>query len=609
MRRTAAIVCLSAFASVASASTNLLPVWSIDSGFYNDLGGGYNHFSSGGSTASLHFDSGARRGDGGRSLRATYCKADDGYCGFWIHLFDEKAEPAARRLVDASGYSFLSMWVKGAKGGEDFTIQMADATWLAKDDSKPAGKASRYLGGPLTADWQELLIPLEDFGLDAARLGGLTVNFTEQGEGTVYFDDVSFKRAVDVETPLAAAPAAGPGATSTLARAMWVWEADVILPSEQGQQRLLDFCGQSGVDELFFQVLYGWDGGSFYLKQTNELRRFVGRCNAAGIKVHALDGYPEYALLEFHREVLALVNALIDFNRNSEAGDRLYGIHLDNEPYQLTGFDGPDRGKILKQFLVLNEKVAALLREKKSDLAYGVDIPFWLDEKNDALLRQLLGCVDNIGVMDYRNFAGGVDGIIHHVLGEMDEARRAGKKLYIGVETFRYEPTPVLFLYGPPEELWQTTGGGTVAMKSAMGGFKMRTFADGRRRYIGLAQSIPPKDPSGFAVALTNLYARCNPTPAGDPDLKALDAAAEEALRRQPDYRGFEPFVLRNPAGRLLAAGFKTTEVMLDKITFAGKSKPEMEAVLKEVAEFFRADPAFAGFAIHHYTTYRAMPD
>jgi len=344
------------------------------------------------------------------------------------------------------------------------------------------------------------------------------------------------------------------------------------------------------------------------------LRAILKSCSERGIRVHAMDGYPEYALRPFHPEVLALVGAIIDYNEAANPDERFYGVHLDNEPYQLLGFDGPERENILAQYLELNEKAMALLKERKSDLVYGVDIPFWLDEKDmdgnpsglvtykgvrkDAA-KHIIDIVDNIGVMDYRNFACGVDGMIYHARGEIDYADKVGKKIYLGVETFKYEPTPVTFVYGPPEKDWLALQNGLAGcvFSSRVDGFQVRSFTDGQRRYVGLAERAG-MGRDAYNAALAGLYRLYG---ARETNTDSLAKAAAAGLKHNPDYRGFAPFVQTH------AAGFTTTEIMLDKITFAGKTQREMEDVLKEVGEFYRSNPSFAGFAVHHYTTWKGM--
>lgn len=629
MRHALALLILAA-ATAAAADTNLVQVWDLEHGLTNQLGGGYNQFERRPSGVAVAFVDGEGRG-GGRCLRVSYDQKDGGYCGVWFHLFDESAAPDSRAFLNATEYPFLSFWMKGEAGGENPTIQMADEEWLAKDDSKPVGRVARFAGAPLTTEWQEVVIPIERAELNVEKLAGITLNFTTASVGTVYVDDIAFKNAADRPVPVVQpAPARKKEEPRSLVRAMWVWEIELVLTNQAAQDEMFAFASDHAANEIFLQLPYAFvDPDSetvrCEIRLPDELRAFLRRAAGAGIRVHALDGYPEFVLRPYHRRVLAMVGAVADFNAAGEPAERFAGIHLDNEPYQILGFDGPRRREILLQYIEGNDKAKALLREKGSDLAYGVDIPFWFDERGmDGVLRasvtytgelrnaaaHIIDIVDNVGIMDYRTFAGGVDGIAYHALGELRYAAKAGKKVYIGVETFRYEPTTVAFVFGVTEAEWTVLAGDSEGMlyRSAIDGFKVRTLSDGERRHVGLVQPSGV-DTQAFNNALVKLYQLCGATAGGrDADVTQLYATGPDRLRANPEYQGFEPFSISDSESRLEAVGFRTTEIMPDKVTFGGKTKQELERVLAEAAELLKDEPAFAGFAIHHYTTWKAMP-
>lgn len=605
----------------AADAGEVLPVWTMNEGFHNDLNGGYNHFASGDSAASLHMNPDVRRGASGRALQINYRKGPSGYCGVWTHLFDERTAGAPIRPLDVSGYACLSFHVKGARGGEDFTIQAADESWLRKEDSSPVGKVSAYLPGGITTNWQEVVVPLKDFWVETDKLGGLMFNFTEPGEGVVYMDDMVFKKSPATPVPEAAAMAPQAHTDRALIRAMWVWETKDLLRDAAARDAFFAFCAEQNVNELFLQLVYRFTANGDGVEKCEilseaPLRRFIGTCSAAGMKVHALDGYPEFALESQHHKVLALVRTVIEYNAAAAPEEQFFGIHLDNEPYQILGFDGPERDSILLQFFALNRKVMDLLAAEGGGIVYGIDIPNWFDAmdppcqlafegKTQDPARHLIDICDNVGIMDYRTFAYGVDGIIRHGLSEVEHSDRAGKKIYIGVETFRYDPTPVSFIYGMPETEWRALAAGNPALfSSTVDDFKVRTMSDGRTRYFGIAHPVPMKSKGALNHALINLYRRFGAAP---DKVDELSGPAESLIGRNPEYDGFEPFILRDKDGKLQAAGFTTTEYMLDKITFAGKSKAEMEGVLAEVADFFYSSPSFIGFAVHYYSTWKAM--
>ncbi|MEN9705265.1 MAG: hypothetical protein RLZZ393_1144 [Pseudomonadota bacterium] len=58
--------------------------------------------------------------------------------------------------------------------------------------------------------------------------------------------------------------------------------------------------------------------------------------------------------------------------------------------------------------------------------------------------------------------------------------------------------------------------------------------------------------------------------------------------------------------GKRVVIGLETGEGELPKVTFKGLPRTRMEEELAATETAFRASPAFAGFAIHHYSTWQA---
>ncbi len=131
-----------------------------------------------------------RRGSEGRSLRLEWAKQTTGWCGYYTLLNQIDGE-----YFDLSGYKEVRFWVRGSKGGETFEIGMADKSWLTIGDSVKAGSIEKYLAGGVTAAWQEVVIPLPDFGkLDWSQMGSFVINFPAPGQGTLFVDDLRFIR-------------------------------------------------------------------------------------------------------------------------------------------------------------------------------------------------------------------------------------------------------------------------------------------------------------------------------------------------------------------------------------------------------------------------------
>ena len=136
-----------------------------------------------------------RVGEGGRSLRLDFDKKATGWCGYYTLL--NQIDGA---YYDLSPYKAVSFWVRGAQGGEFFEIGMADKSWLTIGDSVKAGAIEKYLPSGVTTEWQEVVIPLADFGkLDWTQMGSFVVNFVRPGQGTLFLDELKFIRKTQEE--------------------------------------------------------------------------------------------------------------------------------------------------------------------------------------------------------------------------------------------------------------------------------------------------------------------------------------------------------------------------------------------------------------------------
>ncbi len=382
------------------------------------------------------------------------------------------------------------------------------------------------------------------------------------------------------------------------ARAMWVWDPE-------GVPDLFDFCREKGISELFIQYSPSM--------APERLRALLRQAHAAGILVHALDGYPEAALPANHDDVLSTVRKIIAFNDASPPGARFYGIHLDNEPYLLLGHDSSYKETILRGYLDLNRKIQALLRESHGQLVYGVDVPFWFGNESmnvtfqghrKDVISHLLPLVDNIGIMDYRNRAEGSDGLIEHARAEIAAASRAGKRVYIGVETGDSPASQTVFLHGIPESRWQQLTPKDFPLLEArrFHGFSLHSHSNDVWRFVGLGKPESAADLPRFRQALLEMQAM----------LKVATGDCPAALERERpifargEYRGYESFALSEP-GTACPQAFETTSPALPKITFFGLTEKDLERELALTSRAFAAEPSFYGFAIHHFTSYKQI--
>jgi hypothetical protein len=213
----------------------------------------------------------------------------------------------------------------------------------------------------------------------------------------------------------------------TTSRAVWVWDSTALLRDASVRREFLEFTRARGIDIAWIQVALSPAGNS--LQHEDLWRELLQDANLSGLEIHALDGDPAHARRERHYVVLGLVDAIVRFNRHAPADARFEGIHLDNEPYLLAGWELPViRQQLLAEYLELNARVHRAVRAE-GDLEFGVDIPFWWPSP------EVLDLVDNAGIMDYRNVAGGTDGIIALGRPLLEYGNRTRAKIFVGVET------------------------------------------------------------------------------------------------------------------------------------------------------------------------------
>lgn len=221
--------------------------------------------------------------------------------------------------------------------------------------------------------------------------------------------------------------AAGADAQESPSRALWVWDSPPILQDVSARQRFLEFCRERGVDIAWIQVARSPAGNR--LQHENGWRDLLRDAHRAGVNVHALDGDPSYALRQRHYVVLTLVDTIVRFNRDAPPDARFDGIHLDNEPYLLAGWELPVvRERLLAEYLELNARVQQAMRNE-GGLEFGVDIPFWWPSP------EILDLVDNVAIMAYRNVADGNDGIVALARPLLEYGHRTAARVFVGVET------------------------------------------------------------------------------------------------------------------------------------------------------------------------------
>jgi hypothetical protein len=246
--------------------------------------------------------------------------------------------------------------------------------------------------------------------------------------------------------------------------------------------------------------------------------------------------------------------------------------------------------------------------------------------------------------MGYRDVAGGLDGIIAHGQKEVEYGGRTGKPVWIGVETFKYEPTPVTFVAAIPTDAYDRllNPGQPLADRYQLDGYRLQSVSIGKLMLVGLAHPQREPQPDAALMKLHDLLvlppsSSSSSSSSSSPSSSKIDQTEDEnedegrgrvakhthagtwmtpeikssalkAIGRNPEYKGCEPVKIPGPDGDDLD-GLRSIRQMLDKVTFADESKAELEAALLETGNAFESELGFGGFAIHYYKTYRDLRD
>jgi len=394
-------------------------------------------------------------------LRDALVTAGEPACGAWrlevsadaptsgagglIALFDRADQPDQPQMLDVHAAPSLRLRLIGDLGQRRLRVELVSGAHIA---GKSAGSTVGVISaGDLDRQkWSDKTFAAEGEGLDVAALGAVRLTLEGEGPAWVALDAVDFT-AADAAQGAACAP---PAAEQPMRRALWVWRTTKYLADSGQVERLLKFCKEHAITDLFWQVPYNkFAGRKIELLQVDEQRRFNIAAHQAGIRVHALDGGPEFVLRENHERPIKLVEAVAAFNAAGPAEGRYFGVHMDNEPYVLKGWkEGPEKQQaIIQSYIELNRALSAQC--KAAGMAYGVDIPFWWDrqeaggermfrvqspEGDTPLLEALFPLVQNAGIMSYRVRALGANGVVDCCRTEFALGQRTGVDVFASVE-------------------------------------------------------------------------------------------------------------------------------------------------------------------------------
>jgi len=138
--------------------------------------------------------------EGSRGLKIIYEKRNSGgrykggICGF---ITGVRAPP--RGYQNLTPYKYISFWVRGEKGGENFNLGIADRAHFEKGSTYRSLPVNRYVSDEIiTTKWKQAFVPMEYFKVNWNEIETITINFDSyvfengEGEGVIYLDDLAF---------------------------------------------------------------------------------------------------------------------------------------------------------------------------------------------------------------------------------------------------------------------------------------------------------------------------------------------------------------------------------------------------------------------------------
>lgn len=638
---------LSVIHLAADEISEVLVLADFNKGNQNALGGYFNRFEREPAKATVDLTSFVFRGDNGKSLEIMAQNNGTGFCGAWMHFFDFRSE--TKTYFNALSYNYLSFWVKGDRGGEQFTVKVADKRLIELEDSAIAGQIEKFLPGGVNQEWQEVLVPLNQLvNVDKTKLGGLIFDFDTPGDYKIYVDDIALKKtkksvvAPEITRTNEEKSREALSKRSIPPRTAWVWTVYEILENKNNEQAtLFETCKRENIGRLWLQIPTRYEPNvdlsadvgtlqppEFKISFRNEekLRAFIRQAHARGIKVEGLDGYPEFAQKPYHFIPLAIVDAVIDYNQRVNPEERFDGVHFDNEPYLIIGWkDKERREQILQEFLELNIECQRRIREN-SDMVYGVDVPFWwnaADPAADGAIGDVtfngerkpavyfcIDFLDNIGIMNYRDTTFGADGIITHAAPILEYAEKAGNEhVYVGLEVFRYEPTKVWFPIGLPRGEFHDAllaDAKKLSYLSRVNGFRTQLLDDGINVHVGIELPTDPDEAMQQKIneTLVELARRLGVGQSkilSQRDVKKMPVSIQREISANPEWESYEPAEIVDPKTSQKYPGFKAVSIMLGKTTFADESYDEFKKQLTNAENELILYPAYTGTALHYY--------
>lgn len=266
------------------------------------------------------------------------------------------------------------------------------------------------------------------------------------------------------------------GLSTKQVKAVWLWgdNAQASATDLQKKRYLLELLGNTalqrefwhrllryGINRVYLNVNLTSEGDFLFAEHGPELSRFIERAHAAGIQIYALFGHSSYAETRNHAKIIGergLIEALLAFGMLNPPG--FDGIQSDVEPYYdpASGaatdllVTGPP---YLELTAAISRRLASHSKTSGVPIRFEAAIPFWYSLPGDdgaaakqvlfkgqqaTIDRHLMGLVDSVAVMAYRDTATGVNGVIALATPTVKLAETLGKEVLVALETQRPNP-------------------------------------------------------------------------------------------------------------------------------------------------------------------------
>lgn len=246
---------------------------------------------------------------------------------------------------------------------------------------------------------------------------------------------------------------------------VWLWETTNILNTNDSindsvilnVNQLIQFCEQKQITSIYLQINRDIPFVQYrYL--VNRLSQQILYKNGSPytISVQALDGAPNWVVLEGETRKNAFWQWVINYQNSSNEKEKFSGIHLDVEPHTGALWQNNEADGVLAYQNFIND-FKSRINESNNDYSLNmdlaVDIPFWYDsiEYNNIygqgnLAEWVYEQIPMVTIMAYRDSVTELnEGVFGVAKKELMFGKKFNRQTIIGLETSEQIPNYISF--------------------------------------------------------------------------------------------------------------------------------------------------------------------